>query len=368
MLYQLLREWPPGYGGIERVAHEISTALNSPIYSLDVSSRKSFEDPLSVSYDRIYVPACRLFGRLYLPLPSKSLFTLLFSSHPLHCHLPSPAVLLIALFSRLIHPGRVITLHWHCFLESSSTISSFFYSLYQYLAIRSLFFFNGVITTSPILRDELVRANVSPSLISVLPCCLSLEQENFLLSYPLAPSDHRCLKILFIGRLDSYKRIDYLISSLSRLSCEWSLDVLGDGPKKQTFINYSEQNLGSMCSQVVFVGLVSEETKNHYLLTSDVLVLPSDRCNEAFGIVQLEAMAAGSPSLAFSLHRSGMSWVSSIPCLSWSRTSSGLSSVLEKLCIDRNLLTTANIESRDRYINTFSRSIWLSSLKRIFKS
>ena len=25
-LYQLTREWPPGYGGMERVAHELATA------------------------------------------------------------------------------------------------------------------------------------------------------------------------------------------------------------------------------------------------------------------------------------------------------------------------------------------------------
>ena len=35
---QLLREWPPGYGGVERVAHELATVWGGRVWSFDVQS------------------------------------------------------------------------------------------------------------------------------------------------------------------------------------------------------------------------------------------------------------------------------------------------------------------------------------------
>ena len=44
--WQLLREWPPGYGGIERVAHEMATFWRAPVFSLDAQnlSRVAHQD------------------------------------------------------------------------------------------------------------------------------------------------------------------------------------------------------------------------------------------------------------------------------------------------------------------------------------
>ena len=34
-IQQLLREWPPGYGGVERVAHELAMVWGGAVWSLD---------------------------------------------------------------------------------------------------------------------------------------------------------------------------------------------------------------------------------------------------------------------------------------------------------------------------------------------
>ena len=68
----------------------------------------------------------------------------------------------------------------------------------------------------------------------------------------------------------------------------------------------------------------------HRLPHPDVLVLPSDRSNEAFGIVQLEAMAAGRIALAFDQPRSGM-LVGQLSGLPWSQSPAGLVEVLQRL-------------------------------------
>ena len=95
-IQQLLREWPPGYGGVERVAHELGNCWGGVMFSLDVQGQaRLHHDSLPVTYSRIRLSIDRLFGRLFLPLPSRSLISLLNSSEPLHGHLPSPGVLLL---------------------------------------------------------------------------------------------------------------------------------------------------------------------------------------------------------------------------------------------------------------------------------
>ena len=111
---------------------------------------------MSVPYQRHRLPCFPPLGRLFIPIPSKGLFRLLFSSRPLHGHLPSPAVLLILVFARLIRPSRHVTVHWHCFLETRQRSLGYLYQLYQWIALRLLPYFSSVVTTSPDLRDHLL--------------------------------------------------------------------------------------------------------------------------------------------------------------------------------------------------------------------
>jgi glycosyltransferase involved in cell wall biosynthesis len=110
---------------------------------------------------------------------------------------------------------------------------------------------------------------------------------------------------------------------------------------------------------------VDEASKLAQLARADLLVLPSDRCNEAFGIVQLEAMAAGIPSMAFQRRRSGMGWVAQLPALVWDQTPEALAAVLERLAGDRALLSQLGEQSRERYQQMFARRIWMQRLDEL---
>ena len=103
MIQQLLREWPPGFGGVERVAHELGSLWGGVVYSLDVQRQSRADiDPLPVNYPRRRLLSLRLIGRLHLPVPSLSLAMLFASSEPLHGHLPSPGVLLLLMLGLLV--------------------------------------------------------------------------------------------------------------------------------------------------------------------------------------------------------------------------------------------------------------------------
>ena len=61
-IQQLIREWPPGFGGVERVAHELASVWGGEVFSFDVQNKAGFsDDPMLVSYRRIKLPCFHLF-------------------------------------------------------------------------------------------------------------------------------------------------------------------------------------------------------------------------------------------------------------------------------------------------------------------
>ncbi len=363
MIVQLLRERPPGYGGVERVAHQLASFWGGAVFSLAPADQRPDErDPLTVSYCRVSLKSIRL-SRLYCPLPARSLLGLLFDSSPLHGHLPSPEVLILLLVAKAIRPTRRISVHWHSFLDERPGRSPLTNITYQRIAFLLLpLFADSIITTSPRLKSELKI--LFPSIrIDVLPCSLDLNCENQLLKIQERVPPQSCLHVVFIGRLDSYKRVDWLIEALESMPRSWRLSVVGDGPKRIQLESYAISSL--VCrDNISFYGQVTEEVKFKVLAAAHVLVLPSDRCNEAFGIVQLEAMASGIPALAFDYSRSGMAWVSEIGVLPWSHQPQDLAYALSKLS-DQDLYRRACQESRSRYTKLFSNQVWLQRLRTI---
>jgi len=365
--HQVLREWPPGYGGIERVAHELAEVWGGTVWSFDAQGRRGAEqDALPVTYQRRQLFCTPSIGRLVLPLPSRALWSLLMSAHPLHGHLPSPGVLLLLVLARFVRPRRRVTAHWHFFFEPGGSFRQRVFGVYQSLALRVVAQLSGVVTTSPLLRDELIRSGCPPKRLVVLPCCLSADQENRGLAIqrvPLPSLADDPMRVLFIGRLGSYKRLDWLMESLSQLTTPWCLDVVGDGPSRAAFEAMASHLFSSSSiGKVKFFGTLSELDKNQRLRFADVLVLPSESSNEAFGIVQLEAMASGLPALAFQLPRSGMGWVGALPDLPWSQQPKDLGVVLQRLADDPLLRCQLGVQARRRYVDVFSRQIWLDQL------
>jgi phosphatidylinositol alpha-mannosyltransferase len=103
------------------------------------------------------------------------------------------------------------------------------------------------------------------------------------------------LNIVFLGRLVERKGCLYLLQALKRLHDLHQLDrvrvmICGKGPLEQALKTYVKKN--HLSSVVHFTGYVSERDKPRYLASADIAVMPSTG-GESFGIVLLEAMAAG---------------------------------------------------------------------------
>lgn len=104
-------------------------------------------------------------------------------------------------------------------------------------------------------------------------------------------------KLLFIGRLNiQHKGLDYLVSIMKKVSEVYSdaeLTIVGDGPDREALKKLIADN--ALEKNVKLVGQ-SSNVKPYYQEASVVLV-PSRW--EGFGVVLLEAMACGTPVVAY---------------------------------------------------------------------
>lgn len=118
------------------------------------------------------------------------------------------------------------------------------------------------------------------------------------------------INILFLGRLVERKGCKYLLEAIQELHSQRRLNgvrllVAGKGPLADSLKKYVKQM--HLSSHVRFLGFLNEAEKRDYMHTADIAVFPSTG-GESFGIVLLEAMAAGS-SVVLAGNNAGYSYV-----------------------------------------------------------
>lgn len=114
------------------------------------------------------------------------------------------------------------------------------------------------------------------------------------------------VKFLFVGRLVYYKGVDVLLRAFEKVP-NAELFIVGSGPLREE-LEAEAQRMGKADAVHFLAGLSDAQLKACYR-DCDVFVLPSIARSEAFGLVQLEAMAFGRPVINTSLP-SGVPYVS----------------------------------------------------------
>jgi phosphatidylinositol alpha-mannosyltransferase len=126
-----------------------------------------------------------------------------------------------------------------------------------------------------------------------------IDFEHF--SAPVPPIEEFCdgkLNLLFVGRLEKRKGLDYLLDAYEKLRREFSnLRLIVVGPRTRFYHNYEKIVRKRRLEDVVFAGRVSYSDLARYYRTADIFCAPATG-EESFGIILLEAMAAGRPIVA----------------------------------------------------------------------
>jgi phosphatidylinositol alpha-mannosyltransferase len=118
---------------------------------------------------------------------------------------------------------------------------------------------------------------------------------------PLARWQDGTPNILFVGRLEDRKGLPHLLKAFRLVrkgGAEARLLIVGSGPQEREARRYV---MTRGLQNVEFLGRVSDHEKTQLFRTADIFVSPATG-RESFGIVLLEAMAAGTPIVCSDIH------------------------------------------------------------------
>jgi rhamnosyl/mannosyltransferase len=277
-----------------------------------------------------------------------------------HLHLPNPMAVLAYLASR--HRGKlVITYH------SDVVRQKFLGRAFQPILYRLLKRCSAIIATSPnyaatsqVLIDFRDRCHVIPYGISLeqfqQPDRTTVEQIRRQYGERL---------VLSVGRLVYYKGFEYLIRAMTKV--QGRLLIIGDGPLRNSLEALAREC--NIADRVVFLGEVQNEDTIPYYHAADLFALASVARSEAFGIVQLEAMACGKPVINTQLD-SGVPFVSldGISGLTVAPTDSeALAVAINKLLDNAELRAQYGEAARRRVYEEFSLDVMTRRMLQLYR-
>jgi rhamnosyl/mannosyltransferase len=201
-----------------------------------------------------------------------------------HIHLPHPTAILAYLASG--HRGRLI-FTYHSDIVRQRVLSKLFCPILNYALRRA----DAIIVASPNYLESSHVLRKFKSRCQVIPFGIQLGDFD-----RVNPAEVEQIRntfgpriVLGVGRLIYYKGFEYLIRAMKDV--EGHLLLLGTGPLHDD-LRLEAERCG-VSSRVSFLSNVSDVIP--YYHAADAFALPSIARSEAFGIVQLEAMACRTP-------------------------------------------------------------------------
>ncbi len=219
-----------------------------------------------------------------------------------HLHFPNPLAHL-ASFLLPANIKRVIT--WHSDIIRQKRLLAMYLPFLRRIALRA----DALVAATPahFTSSTQIPISLPPAKRHVIPygrdfsdltlttataeLCASIKTK----AKSVSTSGH----IIFaLGRHVYYKGFDVLIAAMQHIDAQLILG--GDGPLKAE-LQQQADHLG-VAHKVIFTGSIPEAELAAYFNACDVFCLPSVEQSEAFGLVQLEAMACGKPVVCTQLN------------------------------------------------------------------
>jgi rhamnosyl/mannosyltransferase len=157
--------------------------------------------------------------------------------------------------------------------------------------------------------------------------------------------------VLFAGRHVPYKGVPVLIEAAAPLDV--SVVILGDGPLRASWTDLAARQAGR--ARFSFPGEVDDEELRAHLVACSMFVLPSVTRAEAFGYVQLEAMACARPVISTALP-TGVPWVNASGLVVPVNDVEALRAAMARLATDPALATRVGALGEARARAEFSMS------------
>lgn len=271
------------HGGIEVVVKQLWDVCEMEGYSVtcicgDDNSSNSIIGNVEILARRILF---KLGGAPFLALGNWSLIKEARKSDLIIFQEPYPFLWPAMFTIRLLWRTKTIVL-----IHADPSAPKVIKKLYHFL--RSIVFQGGVcVSTSPNVGNRVFSKLYSSC--NVIPLAVPDINHSGL---PTKIFDLPERYALYIGRLAAYKGIETILRA-AELTPHINYVIAGRGPLA-TLVG--SQIVDNELKNIYFIGEYIEEDDKEYLIEkSQFLLFPSISDNEAFGLVQLEAMRAGKP-------------------------------------------------------------------------
>ena len=284
---QVCHRYSPDIGGIETHVAEISKRLAAKGHDVTViTTDPSGRLPKSETMDGVKVLRFHSFAPGDAYFFSPALYSYLQRDHGfdvIHAHQYHAFPALLASYAKA--PKFVFTPHYHG--RGVTPLRDFLLKPYHMAGRRIFRRADKVVCVSEYEKGLVCRDFQCEGKVSVIPNGVNKAEFKDLEPYP------KGLKvILYVGRLEEYKGVQYIFKALPFLP--WHrLTVIGKGPYGDELVK--EAIAAGVKDKVGFIpGLTREELIRWYA-TADVFVMLSRF--EAFGITVAEALSAGVPCI-----------------------------------------------------------------------
>lgn len=310
---QVNKLYYPVTGGIERVVQQLAEGLCEDTDTKVLVCRKKGRTIVE-QIAGIEVTRASSMGMLSsLPLSVSFLWKFRRMAKDrdiVHIHMPFPLGDLACFLSG--YKGRVI-LWWHSDIVRQKKLMKLYRPLMEWLLRRAdciIVATQGHIDGSEYLKPYQDKCRIIP--FGVDPKIESEADRWYEEGGPPERSQEKTavVKYLFVGRLVYYKGCRTMIEAFvqaAKRNDRIRLDIVGTGPLEPELKRQTEE-LG-LTDQIHFHAGVSDDELIGFFKECDVFVLPSLQRSEAFGLVQIEAMAFGKPVINTNLP-SGVPYVS----------------------------------------------------------
>ncbi|MGV7215806.1 glycosyltransferase [Bradyrhizobium sp. UFLA05-112] len=280
--------YPDLFGGTLTVIRDICASLKDAFTSAVLVCSKSAEERRNIVVNDVAVERVQSFGDV-LSLPAAPtypwrLWRKIAQHDLLALHAPFPlADLVFALgFAR----KRPLVVHWHADIVTHAGLRWFIEPLMRRTlrqAAAIIVSDRVLVDTTPLLREFAAKCHVVP---------FGIDTAKY--DWPRLEPEHvndRGRLVLGCGRLVPYKGFDVLIRAAANHNFEvW---IIGEGAERARLEQLIDE-LG-VRERVRLLGSVPDCERVKLMCIADVFVMPSVTNAETFGLVQLEAMAAGRP-------------------------------------------------------------------------
>ena len=294
-ILQVNKYYHPYLGGIERVVRQLAEGLaqktEMTVLVSAEDTKHHVETINGVSVHR--VPRQTKFGNMPVSFGMLSKFRALSKqADVIHLHMPFPLGDLACLLSG--YKGKVV-LWWHSDVVRQKKMMFFYKPIMLKMLKRAdaiIVATQGHIDGSSYLKAFESKCRIIP--YGVEPAIRSASDIyiNKKISLPVSTAPEGPVRFLFVGRFTYYKGCDVLLEAFAKVTGA-ELVIVGSG-KSENQLRQKAIALG-INNRIYFTGKLSDAELLQAYEECDVFVLPSIAKSEAFGLVQIEAMAFGKP-------------------------------------------------------------------------